>query len=59
MKKKVTSQPKIMEVEGLSKIIAKDTTRLFLFKDINLDIHIGQKIGLLGVNGSGLCFSFD
>eukprot|EP01083_Nonionella_stella_P053792 142158_1 len=42
-----------MEVEGLSKIIAKDTTRLFLFKDISFDIHIGQKIGLLGVNGSG------
>ena len=43
-----------MQIEGLNKIIAKDTTRLYLFKDINLDIHIGQKIGLLGVNGSGI-----
>ena len=53
MQKKILAQPKIMEIEGLNKIIAKDTTRLYLFKDINLDIRLGQKIGLLGVNGSG------
>lgn len=53
-KKKILSQSKILEIEGLTKIVAKDATRLYLFKDVNLEIRLGQKIGLLGVNGSGI-----
>ena len=53
-KKKILSQSKILEIEGLNKIVAKDATRTYLFKDISLEIRLGQKIGLLGVNGSGI-----
>lgn len=53
-KQKILKQPKILEIEGLNKIVAKDASRLYLFKDINLEIRLGQKIGLLGVNGAGI-----
>eukprot|EP00484_Ammonia_sp_Unknown_P023845 CAMPEP_0197036264 /NCGR_PEP_ID=MMETSP1384-20130603/13826_1 /TAXON_ID=29189 /ORGANISM="Ammonia sp." /LENGTH=648 /DNA_ID=CAMNT_0042466425 /DNA_START=173 /DNA_END=2116 /DNA_ORIENTATION=+ len=53
MKKQILTQPKILTLDGVSKLIARDATRLHLFKDISLEIRLGQKIGLLGVNGAG------
>jgi ATPase subunit of ABC transporter with duplicated ATPase domains len=43
----------LLKCEGISKSYTGGITQ---FADISIDVAAGQRIGLIGINGCGLCF---